>query len=153
MMPQHRGIIRSQCRVLASYGGGMAGSLATVRLSPEDGYSEQLGATMDGIIPALMRNPGLTGAHLLKTETPYAARLTTEQKIRGGDGSADWIVIVSGYDPAAVQEAVANQLSYNDLKKFGAKEAILTDLFCLSFAMTADDVSSMREEADARNGP
>ena len=140
MMPQHRGMIRSQCRVLTSYGRTIAGSLATVRFSPEDGASERLRAAMDGIISASVRNPGVTGAHLLKAETPYAASLTTEQKIRGNDASADWIIILSGYDPAAVQETATTQLGHDNLIRVGAAGSILTNLFCLSFAMTTDDV-------------
>lgn len=36
MMPHHRNMVRSQCRVIASYGGGIAG-VATLRLSPQPG--------------------------------------------------------------------------------------------------------------------
>ena len=35
MMPHHLNMIRSQCRIAASFGGGIATSLATVRLSSE----------------------------------------------------------------------------------------------------------------------
>ena len=35
MMPHHRNMVRSQCRVVESYGGGIAGSLLAVRTSPE----------------------------------------------------------------------------------------------------------------------
>ena len=35
MMPHHLNMVRSQCRVEASFGGGVATSLATIRLSPK----------------------------------------------------------------------------------------------------------------------
>src|SRR6516225_8935997 len=35
MMPHHLNMVRSQCRVVASFGGGVATSLATIKLSPQ----------------------------------------------------------------------------------------------------------------------
>jgi hypothetical protein len=32
---------------------------------------------------------------------------TTEQKIRGGDATADWVLLVGGYDSQAVKAAVS----------------------------------------------
>jgi hypothetical protein len=32
---------------------------------------------------------------------------TTEQKIRGGDAGADWVLLVGGYDSDAVKAAAA----------------------------------------------
>src|ERR1700742_647486 len=37
MMPHHLNMVRSQCRVEASFGSGVATSLATIRLSPRSG--------------------------------------------------------------------------------------------------------------------
>jgi hypothetical protein len=31
--------------------------------------------------------------------------MTEEQKIRGGDATADWVLLVGGYDAAAVEQA------------------------------------------------
>jgi len=36
--------------------------------------------------------------------------VTEEQKIRGGDATADWVLLVGGYDAAAIERA-APQLS------------------------------------------
>ena len=35
---------------------------------------------------------------------------TTEQQIRGGDKSADWFVLVNGYDSNALERLVAGEL-------------------------------------------
>jgi hypothetical protein len=35
-------------------------------------------------------------------------RQTTEQRIRGGDATADWVLLVCGYDVDALKAAVAN---------------------------------------------
>lgn len=109
MMPHHRNMVRSQCRVLESFGGGIAGAMMTVRLSPADGQPEALRTHLAATLSALPLQPGLTGGHLLQTQTPTAA-MTKEQQIRGGDAEADWIVLVTGYDATVTGEAVAKLL-------------------------------------------
>lgn len=85
MMPHHRNMVRSLCVLREGYGGGIPTVMATVRLS---GRIE------------LPRGKGLTSAHLLESQ-PMPAQ-TTEQKIRGGDASADWVLLIGGYDVEAV---------------------------------------------------
>jgi hypothetical protein len=93
-------MVRSQCRVAASFGGGVATSLATIRLSPEVAREDGLKTVLIETLRELASKPGLTGAHLLLTDTPKTSAPTTEQQIRGTDGAADWIVLLSGYDAA-----------------------------------------------------
>ena len=64
MMPHHLNMIRSQCRVAASFGRGVATSLATIRLSAETGREENLKTAIMEKLRALPSKPGLTGAHL-----------------------------------------------------------------------------------------
>ncbi len=134
MMPHHRNMVRSQCRVINSYGGGLAGSLITVRLSPE---ASQVEVTLQGLLKVLRQVPqevGLTSGHLLRTDTPQAAQ-TKEQKIRGGkDAVADWIVIVCGYDARALQDLVSGKLA--SLVGGTAKH----DIYQLSYAATPSDL-------------
>lgn len=85
MMPHHRNMVRSLCVLREGYGGGIPTVMATVRLS---GRIE------------LPRGKGLTSAHLLESQ-PMPAQ-TAEQKIRGGDASADWVLLIGGYDVEAV---------------------------------------------------
>jgi hypothetical protein len=44
MMPHHLNLVRSQCRIVASFGGGIATTLATLRISPQAGREELLNA-------------------------------------------------------------------------------------------------------------
>ncbi|WP_246509905.1 hypothetical protein [Bradyrhizobium glycinis] len=99
MMPHHLGMVRSQCRIVGSFGGGVAGSLATIRLSPQAGREAELQARLIDTLAALAQRPGVTGAHLLVMDTPRMGAPTREQQIRGGDGAADWIVLLSGTMP------------------------------------------------------
>ena len=97
LMPHHRHMVRSQCVVEASEGGGVAGHAVTIRL--------QEGAAMAEQVKGLAQRPGLSGAHVLRACAPAIAP-TTEQKIRGlADGAADWVVVLCGYDPKALSGA------------------------------------------------
>jgi hypothetical protein len=142
MMPHHLGMVRSQCRIVESFGGGVATSLATIRLSPQAGREAGLQTQLAEALGVLAQNAGLTGAHLLLTDTPRASSPTTEQQIRGKDGAADWIVLLSGYDPDAVWRAMAEQLSPSALHAAGASDNPATGRYRLSFTMTPLDITA-----------
>ncbi|WP_046113581.1 DUF4286 family protein [Aquincola tertiaricarbonis] len=102
LMPHHRHMVRSQCRVMASAGSAVSGHALTLRMATG-------GVTQAGMVEAfgplcarLALLPGLAGAHLLRHEPPDIAP-TTEQRIRGlGDQAADWVLLVTGYEAPAV---------------------------------------------------
>jgi hypothetical protein len=103
MMPHHRNMVRSLCAVRASFGGGLPRALGTVRFTPAE--TSSLNTTL-AKLPARM---GLTSAHLLESQ-PMPATQTAEQKIRGGDARADWVVLVGGYDLDAVAALASQEL-------------------------------------------
>jgi hypothetical protein len=138
MMPQHRNMVRSQCRVLASAGAGLGGALATVRLSPAPGRAEALLAALRALLPVVAEAPGMVGAHLLRTDTPDAPP-TEEQKIRGGDGAADWIVLASGHTQEAVRAALTEVLGADGLRQAGAAAQPTLDVYRLAHAVTPAD--------------
>ena len=140
MMPRHSRMVRSQCQVLESHGGGLAGAMLTVRLSPQPGRADALRERLRALLTALPQRPGLTASHLLQTQTPQAAT-TTEQKIRGGaDAVADWIVLVSGYDAPALSSLAADDLGPAALTEAGALPAQVSALYRLACAMTPGDL-------------
>ncbi len=141
MMPHHQGMVRSQCRVEASVGGGVANALATVRLSPTDRYRSALRDRIIAILAEVAPKPGLTGAHLLITQTPPTSAPTREQEIRGADSTADWVVLLSGYDPEIVQAAVQLHFSAENLEGMCGGRNIIVGQYELSFCMTAGDVA------------
>ncbi|KJC48633.1 hypothetical protein UB31_16280 [Bradyrhizobium sp. LTSP849] len=141
MMPHHLGMVRSQSRIAASFGGGIATSLATIRLSPDAGRETELQAHLSETLGALAQRPGVTGAHLLLTDTPRTKSPTTEQQIRGADGVADWIVLLSGYDPDAIERVTADQLSPSGLRAAGARDNPTPGRYRLAFTMTPQDAT------------
>lgn len=138
MMPQHLGMTRSQCRVAASFGGGIANCLTTIRLSPRAGSETNLRHWLAESLAGIPAKPGLAGAHVLVTDTPAVASLTTEQRIRGSDRTADWIVLVSGYEPESVAETVAATSSARAFRDAVA-DNFVQGQYTLSLAMTPQD--------------
>lgn len=138
MMPHHRHMVRSQCRVLEAFGGGVAASMLTVRVSPRDGAEQTLRTQLRSVLGAIVSRPGLTGAHLLQTQTP-ASSATKEQRIRGGDGVADWIVLASGYDTRVLSGLASGELGGDSLAAWGAQPGAIASIYALSYAMTSND--------------
>ncbi len=141
MMPHHLNMVRSQCRVALSFGGGVAAALATIRLSPQAGRESNLKDMLSETLHVWADKPGLTGAHLLMTDTPKTSAPTTEQQIRGSDSAADWIVLLSGYDGEAVQHAVAD--GFSALHAAGAREKTTVGRYNLAFTMTPLDLAAI----------
>lgn len=142
MMPHHRHMVRSQCRVLESRGGALARHAATVRLSPAAGGAERLRGHLRELAASLASRPGLTAGHLLQNLTPKL-ETTTEQKIRGGpDPAADWIFIVCGYDRAALEAVAEADLADGALSLAGADTGtvVVRGLYALSHSNTATDI-------------
>ena len=127
--------------MLESRGGGVAGHALTVRLSPAAGREEALRAHFKALAETLASRPGLTGAHLLKHETPPIAA-TTEQKIRNAaDQVADWIFIACGYDAAALQALAQTELAEGALQQQGAAPGAVCGHYSVAYSATAGDVS------------
>jgi hypothetical protein len=139
MMPHHRNMVRSQCRILETNGGGVAQFMLTVRFSPAVGQADALHRNLRSLLARLPTSPGITGAHLLLTETPDAPA-TAEQKIRGGDAAADWIILVSGYDPEALEKVAAAELGATSLQQAGAVSSTAPSLYRLSYTLTPYDL-------------
>ena len=135
MMPHHLNMVRSQALIVATAGGGIAGSIMTLRLSPKPGQNQPLQDFLVEFLARLPVQPGVTGAHLLQTRTPEAA-ITEEQRIRGADATAEWIVLLCGYDAKALEDLNRNELSASRLTAAGALDACQANSYRLSFAAT-----------------
>ncbi len=141
MMPHHRHMVRSQCRVLESCGGALSRHALTVRLSPTEDGAERLRLHLRRLAEVLRSRPGTTAGHLLQHQAPKI-EATTEQKIRGGpDPAADWIFIVCGYKLAALQVLLDGELADDALVAAGARSGTLSGLYTLSHSNTSGDAA------------
>ncbi len=143
MMPHHRNMVRGQCRVLESSGGGAARHVLTLQISPQQDRADELRAFFRTLGVALVRRPGIVGSHLLRHQTPPIAE-TTEQRIRNSaDRVADWVYVVLGYEASVLEALLHTDLAGATLRASGAAESALTGLYTLSHSATPEDTVSV----------
>ena len=118
MMPHHRNMVRSLCRVQSSFGVGLGEVMLTLTLKAQAGVE---------LLTGFPARKGLVAAHMLRDAGAVQGGPTTEQKIRGADQSADWIVLVNGYDIDAVALA-ADELN-------GAVPGAITRIYRLAYTL------------------
>ncbi|HEY8361018.1 MAG TPA: hypothetical protein VIL30_26465 [Ramlibacter sp.] len=144
LMPHHRNMVRSQTRMLHSHGAGVARHALTLRLSPRDGQAQHLQAALRSLVEALPLRAGLAGAHLLRTDTPAIAP-TTEQKIRGNaDRSADWILVVCGYELEVLRRLGAEEAAPAALEASGAAPGAVAGWYSLSLSVARGENTGVR---------
>lgn len=140
MMPHHRNMVRSLCRVDAAFGAGLGQALVTVRLSPNPAHASKL---KDWLIreqlAGMPSRKGLVAAQLLRNIARPQETRTTEQEIRGGDAAADWIVLVNGYSVDAVA-SVAAQINEAVLIDRGALPGAIAGVYRLAHTLAAADL-------------
>lgn len=147
MMPLHQNMVRSQCEVLESRGAYAVAHVLAVRLSPRaPEAADGLRRALRDLVQALPVQPGLNGAHLLRHRTPPIAA-TTEQKLRGGDGVADWVLLVSGYDRDVLGALQQGELSPPALAAAGAMQ-IVSGLYELAVSAVPPDLQDVSGVTD-----
>ena len=140
IMARFRGMIRSPCRVLGSRGEGLGGYLLSLRFSAVDGQEQALHDwVLAGQLPAAAAQPGLCGAHLLKHVPPAgpAPAPTAEQKVRGGDGHADSVLLINAYSLSALRQWQEQQLTPGIWMARGAAPGQLAAIHVMSFSEDA----------------
>ena len=141
LMPEHRNMVRSQCRVLESCGINPARNALTVRLSPASGRDEELRAAIRRVAEHISLQAGFAGVHLLRHEMPSIAA-TEEQKIRGNaDRTADWVLVACGYEAGALRALSEHELSNESLVGMGATPGAERGLYALSCSATPFDIA------------
>ena len=140
MMPLHRNMVRTQCKVVQSHGGVTARHALTIRCSPADGEVEALQRGLGDLAARVSQQPGIVGLHALRHEAPPLA-VTTEQKIRGNsDRAADWVIVASGYDIGALSSLAEAELGDAGLRALGAAPGAERHIYGLAYSATPRDV-------------
>ena len=148
LMPDHRNMVRSQCRVMESRGINPARNALTVRLSPASGRGDLLRSAIRRMSEHIPLQPGFAGLHLLRHETPPMAA-TEEQKIRGNDDrTADWVIVACGYEADALQALSERELSSDSLVGMGATSGAERGLYVSSCSATPSDIGDAVQDEE-----
>ncbi len=140
MMAHHRNMVRSPCRVRASFGAGLGRALLTVRYSPEQGREAGLEAWLrEEVLPGLVKRRGCVSACLLQNIAQPSAAQTTEQKLRGGDAAADRVVVVSGYSTGELELIAVNELGELSMRAHGALAGSVARPYALACLLAAGE--------------
>jgi hypothetical protein len=140
MMPQHRNMVRTQCKVVQSQGAVTARHALTIRCSPADGEVDALQRGLGELSARVAQQPGIVGLHALHHEAPPIAA-TTEQRIRGNaDRAADWVIVASAYDLGALQQLAEAELGDAGLSALGAAPGAQRHIYGLAYSATPPDV-------------
>ena len=136
MMPHHRNMVRGPCRIEASFGAGLGHSLLTVRFSAPSDKAGALRTRLIALLAALPARKGLVASALLRHIGRPQTPLTTEQQLRGGDRTPDWVVLVNGYDAEAVAALAASELNEPALTAHGAIPGGAAGVYRLAYVLT-----------------
>ncbi len=138
-LPFFVGMNRSLCTVAATFGHGIGGYLLTLQFAARDGEAHRLEQLLiEEALPEQAGRAGLNGAHLLVCD-PAASRMQTQEKVLRGvpDAFADRIVLVEGYDRAAVEAA------RDDLTAHGAAANAIAGFYSLDFTLGEDEAKRL----------
>ena len=118
--PHDRRGVPSPCRVAFAPGARTGARAVTRRRSPRPAMAQALQDKLHATAVEVATRQGLAGMAMLKAE-PQDLDPTTEQRIRGlADRTADWVLVVTGYDAAALARIVQDELSGEALSSAGA---------------------------------
>lgn len=142
MMPHHAGMVRTLCQINASAGAGVGRYMLTLRLTPDAPRTHALRIYLEELVAMLPAQRGVSGAHFLERTDLGQVAQTEEQRIRGKDHAADWIVLVCGYDAQVLRGLLESVLAPAVLDAHGAMGHVsdFAGLYGLSATLSATEV-------------
>lgn len=134
---------RTLCEVVSSTGWGTGSHVLTVRFSPAAGRAEALKAWVCGLLDASFASADTrTAAHFLVRDQSIERPMTEEERICAhGAGSlqSDWLIVVEGWNEAALRALQDGMLSSEQLAAHGADAGATHDLYALSHVVMHEE--------------
>ncbi len=136
-IPLFRNGKRSACRVTASLGDGVGGTLATVDLDPAPGHEDELRAWLvSTALPSAIDRPGLVGAHLCESDAGVSVVRAAEKQLRDEpDTLARWVVLLEGIDSAVVDAVYGDLLNPDALARRGATADLAVATYRMQYGL------------------
>lgn len=134
IMPGYRGMRRGFCAVTGSFGHGLGHLCALLRFKPPADAAAALHRwLLHEALPELPTRPGLGSVHWL--EGAVTPAMTQEQRIRGADAGVDSMLLLTGYDRAALDALMRDELGADALAQRGACE-VTQALYRIDYSLT-----------------
>jgi hypothetical protein len=143
VVPHMHNNSRTLCRVTAGSGtGGVPVFWTTILLSPAMDRADELRTWLaGGVLPELVKRPGVLGAHLVEGEKSTSGTETVEKQLRGGETElVDWVILVGGYDDEVLAAVRSNPLSESALAGRGAASSRVRGVYRLVHCVTEADL-------------
>jgi hypothetical protein len=139
MMPSYRGMTRGLCAAAASHGVGMGHFGLLIRFEPAADTKASLDHWLNGVLPRLPTQRGLSGAHWLASAA--AAQMTNEQRIRGADAGLGSAVLVTGYGRSSLETLAETGLGASRFEEHGAQN-VSAAVYQTEYTLTAREVDA-----------
>jgi len=138
-------VSRSLCRVAASVGAGQGGLASTWRYDvPDEQSSRHVDDMLCRLLPSIIENGSIAGAHLLAADAQASAVHTAEQKARVERNLIPrWILIVEGWgDKDDFVKVCGEAFSSDVLMSAGASGPADVGLYQLQATITHADLDA-----------
>ena len=136
MMPSYRGMTRAFFEVRRVVGESLGACVLCIRCEPATGREASLRRWIEEeALEQSVSQRGIAGAAFL--EAARQPEMTAEQRIRGRDATARWVLLVSAYDTHALDELGQRLLAADRFEHHGAVTGIIAGsygLACMSAA-------------------
>lgn len=133
------GMQKTFCTVASTNGHGIGGYLCVAQLAPGLGEAEGLKDRLSrDVLPGFAGQAGLCGAHLLigDRDASQTKTKTKESTLRGQPvATADWIILVEGYERAAVEGALSTLIAPEGVAAQAGEHGLVAGLYSLDFAI------------------
>ena len=136
-----RDTCRTICSVTVSLGRGEGAWIETLRLTADSDPDAFRAALAGSVLPAVLSQTGIVGAHLLQGEAAASQGNSTEKKLRGQpDQIADWIVLIEAVEEQPLRTGRDGAASDAALRNAGAGPEIVRGIHRLQFALTNSEL-------------
>jgi hypothetical protein len=143
LMPHHRNMVRSLCRVRWSSGAFVSRALLTLRLASRPRRARAFTrALCEDVLPGLVKRPEVVGAHLLESSSAAGSAATTEQQIRGGDATAERVILVSSYSLNVLEAIAREELGEEALTRHGGREDVLRGFYTPALSLVSSETTA-----------
>lgn len=132
---------RTICEVVMTEGLGEGAFIETLRLQARIDASEFRAGLAGKILPAVARQRGVVGTHLLEGLTGQHTEETAEMRLRGGrDETAAWIILIETVQTGVIESLRKGLLSDGALTAAGADPVVRRGAYALQFSLARSEL-------------